>query len=111
MYAPTSDLAPSDPALSDPSPPELQTLRAEIDRLDLELLDVMAARLRVASETLDVKRAHGLLAVDVRREARVVARGAALARERGLDPELVRDIFWRLIELSRRAQRAREQER
>ncbi len=89
-----------------PEPRELSRLRAQIDRVDAELLDLMAARLRLAEATLRVKRSHGLLSVDVRREAAVVSRGARLARERGLDPELVRDIFWRLIELSRSAQAA-----
>ena len=82
-------------------PVELAALRSQIDDLDSQLLDLMAARFRLAVATLEVKKRAGLLPVDVRREAAVVARGARLARERGLEPELVRDIFWRLIDLSR----------
>lgn len=91
-------------------PVELTSIRSQIDELDTRMLDLMAARLGLAAATLDVKKRAGLLPVDVGREAAVVARGARLALERGLEPELVRDIFWRLIELSR-AQHARTADR
>jgi chorismate mutase len=90
-----------DAKYSKTEPAELTSIRNQIDELDTQMLDLMAARLELATATLDVKKQAGLLAVDVRREAAVVARGARLARERGLEPELVRDIFWRLLELSR----------
>jgi chorismate mutase len=90
---------------------ELSGLRAAIDDVDRRLVELMAERLRLADQTLAAKRRLGLQAVDVRREATVVARGARLAREHGLEPELVRDIFWRLIELSRVSQRAAGAER
>jgi chorismate mutase len=90
-----------------PDSTELERIREAIDAVDERLLDLMAHRQRLALSTLDVKMRHGLLPIDVSREAAVVARGAKLARERGLEPELVRDIFWRLIELSRAGYRAR----
>jgi chorismate mutase len=86
-------------------PPELRAIRGEIDRLDQEILDLMARRFGFAIDTLAVKERHGLLASDVRREAHVVRTAAMRARELGLEPELVRDIYWRIIELSRQAQR------
>jgi chorismate mutase len=87
-----------------PEPPELRAIRGEIDRLDQEILTLMARRFGFAIDTLAVKARHGLLAADVRREAQVVRNAATRARELGLEPELVRDIYWRIIELSRRAQ-------
>ncbi|HKJ01010.1 MAG TPA: chorismate mutase [Longimicrobiales bacterium] len=86
------------------SPPEtdaLRHIRQEIDRLDQEILELMARRFDFAQATLSVKARLGLGPVDTRREAEVVRRAASHARERGLHPELVRDIFWRLIELSK----------
>ena len=88
-----------------PEPPELREIRGEIDRLDQEILTLMARRFGFAIDTLAVKARHGLVASDVRREAQVVRNVAARARELGLEPELVRDIYWRIIELSRQAQR------
>lgn len=84
-------------------PNELGAIRHEIDRIDAQLLDLIAARRGLAVATLGPKRRSGLLATDFGREAEVVRRSAMLARERGLDPEAVRDIFWRLIDLSRAA--------
>ncbi|MBX6366066.1 MAG: chorismate mutase, partial [Gemmatimonadetes bacterium] len=49
-------------------------------------------------------RAAGLPTLDPAREAAVVRRAGALAREHGLEAEAVRGIFWHLIGLSRRAQ-------
>jgi chorismate mutase len=51
-----------------------------------------------------VKRKAGLPTLDPPREAAVVRRAGALAREAGLDDEDVRYIFWHLIGLSRRMQ-------
>ena len=89
-------------------PEELTLIRSEIDEIDTRLMDLIATRLGLAVSTLEVKRRHGLLPTEGRREAAVVRRGARLARERGLEPELVRDIFWRLIELSRAAYEPRQ---
>ena len=91
-------------------PKELTLIRSEIDEIDARLMDLIATRWGLAASTLEVKRRHGLLPTDARREASVVRRGARLARERGLEPELVRDIFWRLIELSRDAHEPRHPE-
>lgn len=87
-------------------PTELRDLRDRIDDLDRRILDLMAERFGFAKATLTVKLRHGLQTFDTQREAEVVRRAAGLARERGIEPELVREIFWRLIELSRLAQRA-----
>jgi chorismate mutase len=84
-----------------PEPEALRSLRDRIDDLDQQILELMAHRFSFARETLSVKENHGLGPVDTRREAEVVRRAAARARERGLESELVRDIFWRLIELSK----------
>lgn len=86
----------------DTDPPELRAIRARIDQLDLDLVDLIARRAALAWSTAPVKSARGLAFKDHRREAELVRRAAALARERGIDPEPVRAIFWRLLELSHR---------
>ena len=88
-----------------PPPAELESIRREIDRLDLSLLDLLHRRLALAGRAAGVRSAHALGSTDHAREAALVRRAASLARERGLDPEIVREIFWKLIALSHRSAR------
>lgn len=87
----------------------LQELRRTIARLDTELIDVLARRLNTAVEIGEVKAILGLPVLDPAREAEVVRRAATRARERGVDPELVRDVLWRVMAQARGVQDARSQ--
>jgi chorismate mutase len=51
-----------------------------------------------------MKKVAGLLTLDPAREAEVIRRAAAMARDAGLNDEKVRDIFWHVIGLSRAVQ-------
>ena len=51
-----------------------------------------------------MKKVAGLPTLDPAREAEVIRRAAALAREVGVSDEKVRDIFWHVIGLSRAVQ-------
>lgn len=84
--------------------PSLEGLRGEIERLDAMLIQLVAQRVEAARSAGRAKRAAGLPAIDPAREAGVVRRAAGLARSAGLPEEDVRDVFWRLIAMSRRAQ-------
>jgi chorismate mutase len=83
---------------------ELHGIRDEIERIDRALIDLIAERVRLARRVGAVKHAAGLPTLDPPREAAVVRRAGALAREAGLADEDVRYIFWHLIGLSRRSQ-------
>src|SRR5918992_4623657 len=83
---------------------ELEAIRAEIGRVDEAIIFLIDERLRLARRVGELKRTAGLGVLDPSREAAVVRRAGALARERGLDDEAVRDVFWRLIEMARTAQ-------
>lgn len=85
-------------------PEELARLRGEIERIDRAIVGLVAERVRLARLVGAAKRAAGLSVLDPGREAAVVRRAGALAREAGLDDEDIRYIFWHLIGLSRRAQ-------
>ncbi len=82
----------------------LQRLRAQSEDVDVALADLLARRVALARETAAAKGAVGLPLLDPQREAEVVRRGVALARERGLDPEAVRAILWRVVGMCRDAQ-------
>jgi chorismate mutase len=94
-----NDVIPTDQALV-----ELGSIRSEIERIDRALIDLIAERVKLARRVGVVKRGAGLPTLDPPREAAVVRRAGALAREAGLDDEDVRYIFWHLIGLSRRMQ-------
>lgn len=85
----------------------LRSLRSEIEEVDAALADLLARRVRLARETAEAKRREGLPLLDPEREAAVVRRGVALARERGLEPEAVRAIYWRVVGMCREAQEGR----
>lgn len=83
---------------------DLMQLRVAIENIDRELIRLIAERVRLARAIGNAKRAADLPTLDPAREAAVVRRAAALAREYGLHGDDVRDIFWHLIGLARRAQ-------
>lgn len=88
------------PPQSTAPPRDLDDVRLAIDRLDDAVVSLIGERLQLARLAGDFKRTSGRLARDTRREAEVIRRAAQRARELGVDDERVRDIFWRLIDLS-----------
>lgn len=85
--------------------PQLARLREEIERVDHELIQLMVNRVALAREVGVAKRAAGVPTLDHTREATVVRRAVTLARDAGLsNDEDIRQIFWLLIGMCRRAQ-------
>lgn len=85
-------------------PADLARLREEIERIDRALIHLIAERVRLARAVGAAKRAAGMPTLDPAREAVIIRRSGTLAREAGLAEEDVREIFWHLVGLSRRAQ-------
>jgi monofunctional chorismate mutase len=83
---------------------ELARLREEIERIDRTLIELIARRVRLAREVGAAKRTAGLPTLDPAREAAVIRQAAVLGREAKLVDDDVRQIFWHIIGLSRRAQ-------
>jgi chorismate mutase len=83
---------------------ELSACRVQIEEIDGRLVALLAERVGLGKRTAALKRAASLPLLDPRREAEVIRRVGELAREQGLDSEAVRQIFWHVIGLSRRAQ-------
>lgn len=83
---------------------ELARLREEIERVDRTMIELIAKRVGLARAVGAAKRAAGLPTLDPAREAAVVRQVAVLAREAKLVDDDVRQIFWHIIGLSRRAQ-------
>ncbi len=87
-----------------PERAELDRLREQIAAVDDALVDLIARRLRLAARIGEIKEAMQLPVLDPAREAEVVRRAAAGARERGADPELIRAVLWQIIDHARGVQ-------
>ncbi len=83
----------------------LSAVREEITQLDSAIVSLLAERMRLAKSAWQEKRAHGVEPYDPAREAAVVRHAATKASELGLDPEEVRELFWRVVRMSREMQR------
>jgi chorismate mutase len=89
---------------SAPRNPTLAELRAEIERVDATIIHAIAERMALSRAVGRVKTAMGQPITDPAREAAVVARASAMAREVGLPDDEIRALYWRLIAFSRKAQ-------
>lgn len=81
--------------------PDLDSLRRSIDEIDSRLLALIEERVRLVLSVGDYKRQHGLAIYDPERERKLIERLTAEARA-PLEPGIVRRIFERLIDESRR---------
>jgi chorismate mutase len=83
------------------SEPDIDGLRREIDRIDQQLLELFAARVRAVLSVGDYKRARGIPVYDPERE-RSLLDSLCRATEPPLDADTVRRLFERVIDESRR---------
>ncbi len=75
-------------------------VRAEIDHIDAALVALLAERITFIDRAAELKAALGLPARIDDRVEDVVARVRATAAGRGVDPDLVDDLWRRLIDWS-----------
>jgi chorismate mutase/prephenate dehydrogenase len=83
---------------------QLTALRAEIEAVDAALIDAIAQRMALAKKIRVVKQRAGQPVLDPAREAAVVARASARAREAGLPEDEIRALYWKLMAVARRVQ-------
>src|SRR5262245_50558282 len=88
---------------------ELTRCREEIERIDRDIIALLARRLTLGKRTGELKRDAGLPILDPTREAAVIRRVTEEAREAGLPPEPIREVFWQIVGMSRRAQEGPEE--
>ncbi|MGH7503541.1 MAG: chorismate mutase [Longimicrobiales bacterium] len=84
-------------------------LRGRVEAIDASIIRLIAQRVALAREIGREKAAAGLPTLDPAREVEIVSRIMVEAKEAQLDAETVRDIAWRIIGLSRRAQQDQRQ--
>jgi len=93
--------------MSDHPEARLEALRQRIREVDRALVTLVGERRDLVLEVGRTKEELGLPVLDPPQEARVVRRAAELARELGVDEELVRDVVWRIVASARDAQEGR----
>jgi len=89
-------------------PDEVAALRDRIEAVDRAIVERIAERVRLAEAIGRAKREAGLPTLDPGREAAVIRRATAMARDEGMEAEDVRDVFWHIVGLCRRAQLGEE---
>jgi chorismate mutase len=82
----------------------LEGLRERISEVDEALVALVRERRDLAVEIGRLKAELGLPVMDPAREAAVVRRVAGLARDKGVDEELARDVIWRIMASARAIQ-------
>lgn len=82
----------------------LNELRHEIDKLDDELLTLLARRMQVADEIGRYKKAHNMSVLQSQRYEEILARRARQAVELGMDREFMRSVMQAIHEESIRHQ-------
>jgi 3-deoxy-7-phosphoheptulonate synthase len=81
-------------------------LRDEIDRIDRELVKLVARRLHSSVEIALIKAARGLSLRTPAREEELIAEARDDAEHHGIDPGYVEDLMQLVLDHSRKAQRA-----
>ena len=82
----------------------LTELRAEIDKLDDRLLELLTRRMRISREIGQYKKEHDMPVLQTQRYEELLARRAAQAVELGMDREFMRTVFQAIHEESIRQQ-------
>ena len=82
----------------------LNELRAQIDKLDDQLLDLLVRRMRVSHDIGQYKKEHDMPILQAQRYEELLARRAAQAVELGMDREFMRTIMQAIHEESVRQQ-------
>ena len=78
----------------------LKPYRAQIDAIDDQIIDLLAARLSVIREVGVLKAREGIPPVLQDRVEEVRERCAKRAQGKGVDPDLIRDLYTLLIDYS-----------
>lgn len=86
---------------------ELQNFRRQIDRLDDEIIALLAKRFGVIQQVAELKARQALPARIPERIEEVVQRNVASAKAKGLNPQLIENLYRAIIEEACRVEEER----
>lgn len=84
----------------------IEEVRAEITRIDDEIIHLIAQRQNLANKVAEVKQERGIPVHDSQRKNDVLAYVMKAAKAEHLDPAPVKEIFEILISMNEKEQRA-----
>lgn len=79
---------------------ELNEIREKLDKLDNEIVLLLAKRLSLMPHVADYKIKHNIARYQPEREKEILSKKAELGEKNGLRKEYIEDIFKRIIEES-----------
>lgn len=79
---------------------EINKLRAEIDKIDQELLKLIVKRVEFVKQIGVIKNQEGIAVVDEEREKEIFNKLMLQAVEKGLDSDIVKKVWKVLIDIS-----------
>ncbi len=85
----------------------IEQLRAEIDKLNREIVELLAKRMEVAGEIAEYKKQRDLPVRVPEREKAVIENVKRLAKENGLDEKMIEDVFLKIIEHTKNSENKR----
>lgn len=88
-------------AASGATPRGLEPLRHAIDQLDQELVELLSRRRRLVEEVAQIKQVQNLPTFHPAREENLISARRAQARQAGLDPDFIEDLFRTVMRHSR----------
>jgi chorismate mutase len=83
---------------------EIEQLRTQISKVDLQLIELIAKRQKIAQKIGNYKKKNNMPVLDSAREALLREFHDTICAEHGLSAEIVAKIFEILIEESRKVQ-------
>ena len=85
-------------------PPGIPEARAEIDRIDAEIVRLLSVRLAIVVRAFQIKRAVGMPLLDDEREDQILENVVERATELDVPRKQVRKIFRQILKISEKAQ-------
>jgi chorismate mutase len=83
----------------------MDALRSEINKIDLQIIDLIAERQKIAGKIAQVKTNEGLPIHDGKRTREILEASFNAAVEKNINPVYVQKVFEILIEMSEERQR------
>jgi len=87
--------------LNDPGSESMDSLRRKIDKIDKDLIGLLAERQEEVDKMVSLKKAHNLPVHHPAREENMISERRSLGREMGLDPDYLEELFRAIMRRSR----------
>ena len=84
---------------------ELSEIRKKIDKLDEELVRIIAKRIALIPDVANYKKENNIPRYNPERENEVIEEKRKLAKELNINPDLIEDLFKRIIEEAHRIEK------